>query len=100
MSLGNLNSFRDFNYVEDTANAFVAIVDSFESCLGEAFNACSNFQISMREIVEILQTISKTKKIIKIDPKRIRPENSEVDRLWGQNKKILNIPDGNNHTLD
>ena len=89
ISLGNLNSFRDFNYVEDTANAFVAIVDSFENCLGEAFNACSNFQISMSEIVEILQTISKTKKIIKIDPKRIRPENSEVDRLWGQNKKIL-----------
>ena len=60
--LGNLNSFRDFNYVEDTANAFVAIVDSFENCVGEAFNACSNFQIAMAEIVEILQRISKTNK--------------------------------------
>ena len=43
----------------------------------------------MAEIVEILQRISKTNKVIKIDPKRIRPEKSEVDRLWGQNKKIL-----------
>lgn len=87
--LGNLNSFRDFNYVEDTADAFVAVVESFENCIGDAFNVCSNFQISMSEIVNILQKISKTKDDIKIDPKRIRPEKSEVDRLWGQNKKIL-----------
>ena len=88
--LGNLNSYRDFNYVEDTANAFVAMVESFENCIGDAFNACSNFEISMCEIVKILQEISRTNKEIKIDSKRLRPDNSEVDRLWGQNKKILN----------
>ena len=87
--LGNLNSYRDFNYVEDTANAFVAIIESFENCLGEAFNACSTFQISMSEIVEILQKVSSIKKNIQIDPLRIRPEKSEVDRLWGENHKIL-----------
>ena len=88
--LGNLNSFRDYNYVEDTANSFVALVESYENCIGQAFNACSNFEISMSEIVNILREITRTQKEIKIDPKRLRPVNSEVDRLWGENKKILN----------
>ncbi len=87
--LGNLNSFRDFNYVEDTANAFVAIIKSFDKCIGEAFNASSNFQISMNQIVDVLQKVSGIEKKIMIDPARLRPQKSEVDRLWGDNTKIL-----------
>ncbi len=87
--LGNLNSFRDFNYVEDTANAFLAILDSFDNCIGEAFNASSNFQISMKQIVEVLQQVSGIEKKIIIDSSRVRPQKSEVDRLMGDNKKII-----------
>ena len=87
--LGNLNSYRDFNYVEDTASAFVSIIKSFDNCIGEAFNASSNFQISMNQIVDILQKVSGIEKQIIVDPSRLRPVKSEVDRLWGDNTKIL-----------
>tara|TARA_B100001093_G_scaffold20232_1_gene18158 strand:+ start:541 stop:1536 length:996 start_codon:yes stop_codon:yes gene_type:complete len=89
INVGNLDSFRDFNFVEDTANAFVAILENFENCKGEVFNSCSNFQISMKQVVEILKDISSTTKVLNIQEERIRPEKSEVDRLWGDNSKII-----------
>ena len=89
LSVGNLNSLRDFNYVEDTANAFVAIIESFDNCVGEVFNASANFQISMESVLEKLILISGIKKEIIIDSSRVRPSKSEVDSLWGDNKKIL-----------
>lgn len=89
INVGNLDSYRDFNFVEDTANAFISVLENFENCKGEVFNSCSNFQISMKQVVEILKDISSSKKNINIQEERIRPAKSEVDRLWGDNSKIL-----------
>lgn len=91
INLGNLESFRDFNYVDDTADAFLAVIENFDKCKGEVLNSCSNFQVSMKEVVNLLQDISGTNKEIYIDKNRLRPATSEVDRLWGENKKILSI---------
>ncbi|TDP26389.1 NAD-dependent 4,6-dehydratase LegB [Halanaerobium congolense] len=90
IKLGNLSPTRDFNYVKDTVNGFIALAES-EKTVGEITNICSNTEISMQEIVDtIVRLIGKEVNIVK-DKERVRPDKSEVDRLYGDNSKIKRI---------
>lgn len=90
IKLGSLTPTRDFNYVKDTAEAFVKIAESDKS-IGEVINAGSNYEISIGETVKkIINIIGKDVKII-CDDERIRPEKSEVNRLWADNTKIKEL---------
>jgi len=84
--LGSVHPTRDLTYVEDTVSGFIRIADS-ENSVGEVINIGSNFNISIGELADkIISIIGKDVEIIS-DPKRIRPQDSEVERLLADNSK-------------
>ncbi|WP_019278716.1 GDP-mannose 4,6-dehydratase, partial [Clostridium botulinum] len=92
IKLGSLTPTRDFNYVKDTAEAFVKIAES-DKTIGEVINAGSNYEITIGETAKrIIELIGHDVKIF-CDEERIRPEKSEVNRLWANNTKIKNLTD-------
>jgi NAD dependent epimerase/dehydratase len=90
IKLGSLTPTRDFNYVKDTAEAFVKIAES-DNTIGEIINAGSNYEISIGDTVKkIIDIIGSDVKIL-CDDQRIRPDKSEVNRLWADNTKIKEL---------
>ena len=90
IKLGDLSPTRDFSYVKDTAEAFIKIAES-DKTIGEVINAGSNYEISVGDTIElIIKLIGKEVKVIR-DEERIRPQNSEVNRLWADNTKIKEL---------
>jgi dTDP-glucose 4,6-dehydratase len=88
--LGNLAPTRDFTYVSDTARAFVRAACSDEG-VGEVFNAGSGFEISVGELAETIRGIVGREIPIRLDKKRLRPEKSEVDRLFSDSSKAWRV---------
>lgn len=100
IKLGSLTPTRDFNYVKDTAEAFIKVVES-SNTIGEVINAGSNYEISIGDIVEKIINIIGVDVKIFCDEERIRPEKSEVNRLWADNTKIKNLTNWSpSYTLD
>ncbi len=87
IKLGDLRPTRDLNYVKDTCEGFLAILNS-ELTVGKELNISSNYEISMREIFNLIRTIMNADVEIEQEQQRLRPENSEVYRLWGDNSLI------------
>lgn len=87
IKLGSLSPTRDFNYVKDTVNGFIEISKTNKT-IGEEINIATQNEISIGELAnEIISQINPNAQII-CDEERFRPENSEVNRLLGSNKKI------------
>ena len=84
INLGNLTPTRDFNFVKDTCLAFINIMKS-EDAIGEIVNTASNFEISIKDTVQLIANVMNTEINIICDEDRIRPEYSEVNRLFGDN---------------
>lgn len=90
IKLGSLTPTRDFNYVKDTADAFIKIAES-DKTVGQVINAGTNHEISIGDLVKkIIKLTGEDVKII-CDDERLRPEKSEVNRLLADNTKIKNI---------
>ena len=87
ISLGSLSPTRDFTFVADAAEGLRAVAEG-DGGLGEVFNMGSEFEISMGEVLEVLSDISGRKVAVTEDPARVRPENSEVERLWSDSSKV------------
>lgn len=87
IKLGDLTPTRDFNYVKDTCRGFIALADCRES-IGQEVNICSNYEISMRQTLELIAKLMNREVVFVEDSKRLRPRASEVFRLWGDNSKI------------
>ena len=87
ISLGSLSPTRDLTFVTDTAEGFRAVAEGTGG-LGEVFNMGSGFEVSMGEVVEMLCEISGRKVAVTEDPARVRPESSEVERLWSDSAKF------------
>ena len=92
IKLGNVNATRDFNFVTDTISGFVAIMLS-EKSIGEVFNIGSNYEITISKVFEIISEKMNLNAEIEFDQERIRPEKSEVQRLWADNSKAINFLD-------
>ena len=90
IKLGDLSPTRDFNFVKDTCNGFIALAEN-DSTIGKEVNIASNFEISMKNTLEIIKKIMKSDVEFIIDEQRIRPEKSEVFRLWGDNSLIKKL---------
>jgi dTDP-glucose 4,6-dehydratase len=84
--LGSLLPTRDFNFVTDTVSAFIMMVDS-DACIGEVVNIGSNFEISIEETAALIADVMGEKIEIINEQVRIRPSQSEVERLLACNKK-------------
>ena len=90
IKLGSVTPTRDFNFISDTVNGFISALSS-KSGLGEVINLGSNFEISIQDIASLIGEIMNQEiKVIDSD-ERIRPENSEVNRLWADNSKAIEI---------
>lgn len=90
IQLGLLEPTRDYTYVLDTVRAFIKVAESSKS-VGEVINIGSNFEVSIGELAKrIFSLLDKDIKII-TDSNRIRPKDSEVERLWCDNSKAQEI---------
>ncbi len=88
IKLGDLTPTRDLLYVKDTVKAFIEIYNS-KDLIGQECNIATNSEVSMQNVADtLIELINKDAKII-TDLDRIRPEKSEVFRLYGDNTKIL-----------
>lgn len=85
--LGNLTPTRDLNFVKDTVNGFIKIAES-DDIIGEVVNIGSGREISIGDLAQLIAGIMQTDIQIIQDKQRIRPENSEVERLVCDNTKI------------
>ena len=90
IKLGSVTPTRDFNFISDTVNGFISALTS-KSGIGEVINLGSNFEISIQDIASLIGEIMNQEiKVIDSD-ERIRPENSEVNRLWADNSKAIEL---------
>lgn len=90
IKLGDLTPTRDFNFVKDTCKGFIAIAEN-ESTIGKEINICSNFEISMKDTLELIKKIMKSDVQFITDEQRLRPGKSEVFRLLGDNTLIKQL---------
>lgn len=90
IQLGSTSPTRDFNFVTDTSNAFIAALRS-DVGLGEVVNFGSNFEISIGDTVQLIAEVMGLDVEVLTDGERMRPENSEVQRLWADNTKARDL---------
>jgi NAD dependent epimerase/dehydratase len=86
IKLGSLHPTRDFNFVKDTVRGFIAVAESDRS-VGEVINIGSNYEVSIGDTVKLISEIMGAAIAIETDEVRIRPDKSEVERLWADNAK-------------
>jgi NAD dependent epimerase/dehydratase len=90
ITLGSLSPTRDLNFVRDTANGFIRAAES-ETALGEVVNLGSNYEISIGDLANKIAGIMGKTIDIGRESARIRPEKSEVERLWADNHKASDL---------
>ena len=90
LKLGAVTPTRDFSYVQDTVDAFIATLKS-DKGLGETVNFGSNFEISISDVAALIAEKMNVKIDIASDTERMRPANSEVERLWADNSKVKEL---------
>jgi NAD dependent epimerase/dehydratase len=90
INLGSLHPTRDFNFVEDTCHGFIQLAGC-EAAIGEAVNIGSNHEISIGDLVNMIQEVLGSNVTVKTTDERVRPEKSEVERLWCDNTKIQSM---------
>ena len=79
IKLGSLSPTRDFNYVSDTASAFIELSKApFDRIKGEVFNSASNYEISILDTLKTISNILDIEPNLVEDSSRIRPKDSEV----------------------
>jgi NAD dependent epimerase/dehydratase len=90
IKLGALTPTRDFNYVQDTVEGFIAALKG-NSGLGEVINIGSNFEISIGETARLIAESMGVSIDLVSEEVRIRPKSSEVERLWADNAKAKEL---------
>ena len=90
IKLGAVHPTRDFNFVADTVAGFIAALDA-ERAVGEVINLGSNFEISIGDTAQVIAKVMDVQIELITDDQRLRPEKSEVERLWASNAKALDL---------
>ena len=86
IKLGSLTPTRDFTFVKDTAEGFIQIMDC-DAALGEVVNVGSSFEISIGDTVKAIAEAMGADIDVACDQERLRPEASEVERLFAGTEK-------------
>jgi NAD dependent epimerase/dehydratase len=89
LTLGSLTPTRDLNFVRDTAMGFIKAGES-EKALGEVVNL-GNCEINIGDLAHKIAGLLETSVVIQSSDERIRPEKSEVERLWAENRKAADL---------
>tara|TARA_R110001632_G_scaffold186410_2_gene306800 strand:- start:4568 stop:5554 length:987 start_codon:yes stop_codon:yes gene_type:complete len=88
IKLGDITPTRDLLYVKDTIAGFETIANT-NSLIGEEVNIATNSEISIGEVANtLIRLINPSAKIV-LDESRLRPDKSEVFRLYGNNTKLI-----------
>lgn len=90
IKLGAVHPTRDFNFVRDTVRGFIAVAES-EKSVGEVINVGSNFEITVGDTAALIAELMGGTAQIVTDNVRLRPEKSEVERLWASNAKAKEL---------
>jgi dTDP-glucose 4,6-dehydratase len=90
IKLGSIRPTRDFNFVGDTVAGFLA-AQATKAGIGEVINIGSGFEISISDVARMIAELMGAKIEIEQDAVRLRPERSEVDRLWASNAKAKKL---------
>jgi len=90
--LGATHPTRDFSFVLDMVAGFMAALRS-DRCVGEVVNLGSNFEISIGETAQMIADAMGHRIEIFTDEQRLRPEKSEVERLWASTEKAQTLLD-------
>ncbi len=88
--LGSTHPTRDFSFVADTVAGFIAAMNS-EFGVGEVFNLGSSFEISIGDTAQCIAETMGVEIDIVTDEYRLRPEKSEVERLFASNDKAKQL---------
>lgn len=90
IKLGATSPTRDFSFVRDTVAGFIAALSSSKGC-GEVVNLGSGFEISIGDTANLIAEVMNVEIEIICDEMRLRPDGSEVERLWSDNNKAKEI---------
>lgn len=90
IKLGSVHPTRDFNFIADVVAGFIAVAESDRS-VGEVINIGSNYEISIYETVMMIGEIMNSTITIESEQQRVRPQKSEVERLWADNSKAKKL---------
>ncbi|NQV78123.1 MAG: GDP-mannose 4,6-dehydratase, partial [Lutibacter sp.] len=108
IKLGDVTPTRDLLFVNDTVRGFLKIADC-DNLIGQEVNIATQSEISVGDLAQLIINKINPKAIIMNDSKRLRPEKSEVFRLYGSNEKLksftnwsqkFSLDEGLNETID
>jgi dTDP-glucose 4,6-dehydratase len=86
IELGAIHPTRDFSYVADTVAGFVAALDADEA-VGQVVNLGTGFEIAIGDLASLIAELMGRSVEIKVTDERLRPDNSEVERLCASNAR-------------
>jgi NAD dependent epimerase/dehydratase len=90
VKLGAISPTRDFSFVRDTVTGFIAALTSKNGC-GQVVNLGSGFEVSIGDTAKLISEVMNVEIDIVCDEMRLRPNGSEVERLWSDNSKASQI---------
>jgi NAD dependent epimerase/dehydratase len=108
IKLGDVSPTRDFNYVTDTCRGFIELANCSDA-IGKTVNIGSNYEISVGDTLNLIKDLMNSDVTFITEDQRLRPEKSEVFRLWCDNSLInqltgfkpeFSIEDGLRETID
>lgn len=93
IKVGSLETKRDFNYVEDTVEAFIGLAKANQRKIeyGTAYNSGTGKAIKIEKILKKLIKLTGSNKKITQEKKRLRPEKSEVFNLIASSEKLFKL---------
>ncbi len=86
IKLGSVTPTRDFTYVTDTARGFLAVAEC-DRALGHTVNLGTGREVAIGDLAEALIAASGREASVVVDPARLRPSGSEVERLLSDNTR-------------
>jgi NAD dependent epimerase/dehydratase len=90
IQIGAVHPTRDFSFVSDTTTGFIKALDA-DGVIGEVINLGSGFEISIGDTARAIAGVMGAPIDLVVDPRRLRPEKSEVERLWASNEKAQRL---------
>ncbi len=92
IKLGAMHPTRDFNYVRDTVRGFIAVAQC-DATLGKVVNVGSNYEISVGDTARMISDLMGREVEFISDAQRFRPAGSEVERLWADTTRVMELTD-------
>ena len=90
VKLGSLDTSRDFNFISDTVDGFIAVAESSEA-VGRVLNMGTGVEVSIREVAETIFELTGSKCSVEVEEERLRPEASEVECLCANSRLMSEL---------